>query len=438
MNFKNVGGLNVSAVTKAEMLLELKERVKSSEKTFAITPYSEFLYESMINPKVREILNHANFATPDGIGMFWASKFLATKFSVQNYYLKIFQAFWQAFYTLASILIYPKFIRSEFPEKIVGADLIWDLCDLAQKNNFSVFLLGGFGNTAEIAAKKLKNKFPNLVVAGVSNKNPDDPEVINELNKLSPDMLFVAYGPIRQETWVYKNLPNLKIKYAIGLGGTFDYLAGKVALPPKVVRFVGLEWLWRLITQPYRWKRIYNATFGLVRVCIRYKVFSSMPMRKNAAVVILNSANQVLVCERNPNDFFIDVVTSEDELKVKNYWQLPQGGIDKNESTEDCAIREAREEVGLTNLTVKKIMHNAYSYEWTNANRRLLRNSSYQNRGQSQDIVVLNHLGKDSDVKVDGREFIAYKWVNPSQLSQIIHPERAGLTKIVENTLKTL
>src|SRR6185295_18161481 len=90
-------------------------------------------------------------------------------------------------------------------------------------------------------------------------------------------------------------------KLVIGLGGTFDYLAGKQPQPPQFLRHMGLEWLWRLFTQPHRVGRIYNAFFGMINLVLLEKIYSYMPLRKNAACVILNQKNQVLICRRNPN-----------------------------------------------------------------------------------------------------------------------------------------
>ena len=234
-----------------------------------------------------ETLNQADFAVADGIGIF-GQKIFRNSANGKNYYAKIIQALWQIKYSLAAIVFNPKWIKSALPEKIPGSDLIWDLAKLASENNLSIYLLGGFGDTPNRVAKKLTSKFPNLKICGTSTKNFDDPAVVDDIKKASPDMLFVAYGPIKQERWIASNLPNLPVKLAIGLGGTFDYLAGKVPLPPKIARAMGLEWLWRLFTQPKRIGRIFNATFGLILALLRYKVFIGLPYRKNEVSIVIN------------------------------------------------------------------------------------------------------------------------------------------------------
>ncbi len=295
----DVAGLKVDNVIKQELLASLTDRLQKNQKTFVITPYSEFLFHSLRDNAILEIFNKADFSVPDGIGIFWAAKFLEIPLTVKNHYLKIFQAFWQMIYSGAAILLYPKFIRSAFTEKIPGSDLVWDLAELAAKNNLSIYLLGGFGDTPEIVAEKLSKKIngtrlygrqnmSRLSIAGFSNKNADDPTVIDDIKKAAPDIIFVAYGPIKQERWIVENMHNLPAKLYIGLGGTFDYIAGKRLNPPKFVRSMGLEWLYRLITQPYRLKRIFNAVIGLITALLRYKVFMSEPYRPNVVSVVLN------------------------------------------------------------------------------------------------------------------------------------------------------
>lgn len=438
----NLAGLNINTLSKTDFLSAMESRIKSGQKTFVTTPYSEFLYESFQQPALLDTLNQADFSVPDGIGMLWAATFLNLPLKAKSYNGKILESLWQTLLTLAAILFNPAYIKKVIPEKIVGADLIWDLADLAVKNNWSVYLLGGFGNTTELAAKKLQKelriKNHELRIAGWSNKNPDDQSIIEDINAVKPDVLFVAFGPIRQEKWITENLNTLNVKLAIGLGGTFDYLAGKYQNPPIIVRNFGLEWLWRLVTQPRRWRRIYNATFGFVTGLVRYKVYDSLPLRPNVAIVILNKENKVLVCERNPKDFNVDIIESMRSLMQPNYWQLPQGGIDKNENLIEAGKREGEEEVGLSNLDFLMTSKKTHDYLWNNTQRKLSKNRYHRNKGQTQQVVYFRFLGGNNEVKIDGREFVNYKWIGPKELQKTIHPERQGLTNIVLEDLEQI
>ena len=151
----DIAGLKIDALTKARLLDAITARAKAGQKTFLTTAYSEFLYQELKDQGVLEMLNQADIAVADGMGIFWANKFLSTPLTFKNYWLKILQAIWQAFWTLSLIIFKPSALKKTIPEKIVGADLIWDLAKLASENNFSIYLLGGFGNTPETAANIL-------------------------------------------------------------------------------------------------------------------------------------------------------------------------------------------------------------------------------------------------------------------------------------------
>ncbi len=269
----------------------------------------------------------------------------------------------------------------------------------------------------------------------MSNKNPNDEHIIDDIRVTKPDFLFVAFGPIRQEQWIVENMDKLPCKLYIGLGGTFDYIAQKRLNPPSFVRFIGLEWLFRLITQPQRIKRIWQATFGLVMGLIRYKIVSTLPLRKNVVSIILNDKNQVLICKRNTENKFSSN-GADKKYSQEIHWQFPQGGAEAGERVEVTAMREAHEEAGLTNLELIKISSKIHSYTWANTQRKILTDPRYS--GQDQAIVYLKYHGHASDVKVDGQEFTDYKWVNISDLDKLVHPQRLPVALIAQEDLKDL
>jgi exopolysaccharide biosynthesis WecB/TagA/CpsF family protein len=470
----NVAGLKIDAITKKELLEEITKRIRTGQKIFVTTPYSEFLYYGLKDAKVMDMLNQANLAVPDGIGIFWAARYLSIPLTAKNYWLKILQAFWQTFYSLLAIIFYPRWIKtfntppheegmgevlanalrkftttpSSPPsgggeklkwEKIAGADLIWDLAKLANDNYWSIYLLGGFGETPRLVANALKNKYPNIKIAGWSNKNPCDLTIIDDIKKANPDLLFVAYGPIKQEQWIVQNLPNLPVKLAIGLGGTFDYLAKKKANPPKFLRFIGLEWLWRLLTQPHRFKRIYNATFGLINLLVHYKIFMSYPIRKNALAVIINQEDKIFIARKSPNFHNIDIINNHDLKKWQNYWQFPQGGIEDSEDVTKAVKREVLEETGMDGLQFIKTSNQTHTYIWNNALRKFWRNRNYRFKGQSQSIVYLKFIGNENEIKLPPREeLVDYKWVTVQDLNYAVHVERLPIVKIIQEDLKEL
>jgi N-acetylglucosaminyldiphosphoundecaprenol N-acetyl-beta-D-mannosaminyltransferase len=285
----DIAGLKIDAITKPALLEQIRKRVHLKQNTFIITPYSEFLYAALHDPALLKLLNGADFAVPDGIGLFWAARFLQIPLTTTNRVATFLQALWQSLYTLFAILLKPQFVRSVMPEKIPGSELVWDLARMAEENDWSVYLLGGFGDTPALAGARLKARFPNLRIAGCSNKDPGQPAVIQDIADVAPDMLFVAYGPVRQEMWIRAHLPILHVTLAIGLGGTFDYLAGKVAIPPQCIREIGLEWLYRLLTQPYRYRRIFNGFFGLIYTVLNYKLSANLGASRHVSATGLNA-----------------------------------------------------------------------------------------------------------------------------------------------------
>ncbi len=425
-----VAGLKISTLTKQNFLSQIEARLREKQKTFVITPYSEFLYAVLHKPDLLQFLNQADYSIADGVGVLWASLFLNIPFRSGQFYLKVVEGLWQIVWTLGAILFRPRLIKKYIPEKIVGADIIWDIAALCAKHNFSVYLLGGFADTPEIVKRELLARYPKLQIVGASGKGPDDPAVISDISNAHPDVLFVAYGPIRQDVWIAENSKLLPVTLAIGLGGTFDYIAGIKKAPPRFVRNIGLEWLYRLVTQPSRMRRIRNATIGLIVSMLRYKVFMSMPYRKNAVCILQNEQNQILICQRK----FKHKSDSIDP-RLKEYWQFPQGGIDEGEELVVGAAREVSEETGLTNIKLLGVSSQTNRYDWRNGARPLLFNR-LKYRGQDQQIVYFEHRGQDADVVLN-HEFESFQWVPLHELVARVHPERKVVARIVIQDLQS-
>ncbi len=299
----DVLGVKIDALTKTEVIKLIQERLDGGQSAFLVTPYSESIVKAQKDEEFRRILNSADFALPDGIGILWAANFLESRTtnhesrathspfsSMRRGRLgggRILKALGQLIYSLAAIIFNPSYIRSPIPEKISGSEFVWDLTKLAAENNYSVFLLGGFGDTPELVASTLAAKYPNLKISGtLAPPSPGDlsarasqwqaggegGEEVEKINSSGADFLFVALGPVAQEKWIYQNLPNLRVKLAIGLGGTFDYLAGKRPYRAQFWASKGLEWLWRLATQPWRAARIFKGVLGLIYYAYKVKL----------------------------------------------------------------------------------------------------------------------------------------------------------------------
>ncbi|PIT87774.1 MAG: glycosyltransferase [Candidatus Magasanikbacteria bacterium CG10_big_fil_rev_8_21_14_0_10_40_10] len=155
--------------------------------------------------------------------------------------------------------------------RIAGVDFMMEICALSAQDSQSVYLLGS--KSDKILAKtkaELKTRFPGLSVVGydrgpvfknnIGRLKDDFAKTINKINMVRPNILFVAFGHGKQEKWIYQNLAGLpSVKIAMGVGGAFDYVSGHVRRAPAWMRRMGLEWLFRLILQPWRIGRIFKA-----------------------------------------------------------------------------------------------------------------------------------------------------------------------------------
>lgn len=140
-----------------------------------------------------------------------------------------------------------------------GVDCLVRLCRDASEKGQSVFLLGAKPGVAAQAAAQLQKKFPKLIIAGVSAADPADPAGLKQIQELKPTMLFVAYGAPAQEKWIHGHKHETGAIVHIGVGGSFDMLAGVLPRAPKFFRALSLEWLWRLFLEPKRLGRIWHA-----------------------------------------------------------------------------------------------------------------------------------------------------------------------------------
>ncbi|MBP7057665.1 WecB/TagA/CpsF family glycosyltransferase [Candidatus Gracilibacteria bacterium] len=264
----------LSKVTQTQALETLAERSSQNQQTRIVTINPEFILTSLHNVEFRKTLQTADLQLADGIGLIWATHLLqlTPRFPSLCQRLPRLYSAWQCFYTLASIP-FSRAIYSQLPERVTGSDLFIPLLRQLAASDQSVFLLGGAPGVAEATAQKVTKSIPNLTIAGtyVGSPAPEEAQqIINTIKASGAQALFVAFQFPKQDIWIHDHLPQLpQIKVAIGIGGTFDFIAGtahlhhqhaKAKRAPKLIQRLQLEWLWRLFTQPHRWKRIWNAT----------------------------------------------------------------------------------------------------------------------------------------------------------------------------------
>lgn len=222
-----------------------------------VTPNPEMLLEAQKNAGFKTVLNKSWLSIPDGIGILWAGTFneIAKNSSGFGRALKMF-------FSLLGLAVYPKSCTKVFPERITGVDLMESICAVSKE--IPIFLLGAKFGIAEKVKTFLETKYRSINIVGVFSGSPIEDDFIAiqaSIAETQPKILFVAYGSPAQEIWISKYLHKLKsVKIAMGVGGAFDFLAGERKRAPRIMQRIGLEWLFRLIQEPSRIKRIYNAT----------------------------------------------------------------------------------------------------------------------------------------------------------------------------------
>lgn len=172
-----------------------------------------------------------------------------------------------------------KWYKTPIKEKICGSDLVPKLCEVAVQKGYSVFFLGAAPGVAQRAADKLKEKLPNLKVAGVYSPPmgfEEDQEELNKINQLlydsHADMLFVGMGVPKQDIFIYENMKKYQIPMSFSIGGTIDFIAGEQKRAPKWVNKIGMEWFYRLCQSPRRmFKRYIVNDSRILKLAWKYR-----------------------------------------------------------------------------------------------------------------------------------------------------------------------
>ncbi|SHI13234.1 N-acetylglucosaminyldiphosphoundecaprenol N-acetyl-beta-D-mannosaminyltransferase [Sporobacter termitidis DSM 10068] len=205
------------AVGRAAVLLE------SGTPAYIVTPNPEIVWLCRDDPELKEIVGRAALVLPDGIGVVYGAKILGRPLK----------------------------------GKIAGIDFAEKLLERMAGTGKSVYLLGAKPGVASMAAKKLQNKYPGLVVAGTADGYfKDDGPVIEKINASKPDLLLVCLGAPKQERWMAANATRLNVRLMAGLGGALDVFAGTAERAPESWQRLHLEWLHRLKKEPWRWRRM--------------------------------------------------------------------------------------------------------------------------------------------------------------------------------------
>lgn len=253
-------GARVDAVDLEGAVERIAEFVRGGRPRQVITLNPEILYRAQKEPQLLSVINSADLVTADGVGVVWAARMYGAR----------------------------------LPGRVTGIDLMLALVERAAREGWRVFLLGAAPGVAAEAARRLKQRHPGLVVAGTqhgyfraavewpaaeaggalparapgglpggdaggragSPVETSERDVVEQVRAAKPDLLFVALGAPKQELFIARHKEELGAVVAMGVGGSFDVLAGKVRRAPAWMRRLGLEWLGRLFIEPRRFRRM--------------------------------------------------------------------------------------------------------------------------------------------------------------------------------------
>lgn len=236
INLLGVGITNVSMDEVLEYIYTGLE--KNREKYYIVTPNPELLVLAHKNKDYKDILNNAKLALADGVGVVLAARLMG----------------------------------KPIKQRITGVDFMESLCRDISKRPITTAFLGGGPCVAENTSECLRKKYPSLKITWFSQ------EFNNSLLNKTTDILFVAFGSPKQEEWIARNLDKIPAKVVVGVGGAFDFISGNVRRAPKFIRYLGLEWLFRLIMQPWRIKRqlsLITFVYLILKEKFSYQIISS-------------------------------------------------------------------------------------------------------------------------------------------------------------------
>ncbi|MFA4996276.1 MAG: WecB/TagA/CpsF family glycosyltransferase [Patescibacteria group bacterium] len=220
------------------------------------TPNTEFIVSAQEDGYFKEILNDtSSLNLPDGFGLLWAARF-NTLPTPEISFIREATIIIEWILSILLIPLLPSFFKNPLEERVTGADFTRKIAKFAANNKLRMFLLGGAPTVAERTALQLQTEIPGLKISGVySGKAEETNQMLEAINKSRTDILLVAFGAPKQEKWLAENLNKTKCKIGIGVGGSFDFIAGVKKRAPKWMQKSGLEWLYRLIKEPIRIKR---------------------------------------------------------------------------------------------------------------------------------------------------------------------------------------
>ncbi|MFW6022265.1 MAG: WecB/TagA/CpsF family glycosyltransferase [Halanaerobiaceae bacterium] len=224
-DYVSILGIKINKVNMGQAINEVENIIKADKKMSIVTPNSEMIVLAQQDRELARIINTADLKIPDGAGVVLASRLY----------------------------------RNPVTERVAGYDLMQKMLMMAAEKNNSVYLLGGEEKVIELAVKKIKDIYPTINICGYHHGFLDETtseKVLNNINKLNPNILFIGMGVPLQEKFLNDIYHNINVNIAMTVGGSFDVLAEKVKRAPRWMQKMHLEWFYRLIQEPWRLGRM--------------------------------------------------------------------------------------------------------------------------------------------------------------------------------------
>ncbi len=225
-----IGKAWVDNVTHQEAIMKIGRFIDTGAKMYVVTPNLDHIVKLEEDPEFVKCYDAAGLVLADGHPVVWASKVLGTPLK----------------------------------ELVTGSDIFPALCAHAASKGYTLFFLGGLEGVAQKAADALKKQYPQIKIVGVysppfgfDKNEQENNKIISMINEVRPNILFVGVGAPKQEKWMYNNINQLQINVALGIGASFDFIAGTIKRAPKTFRNAGMEWFWRFAHEPKRLFRRY-------------------------------------------------------------------------------------------------------------------------------------------------------------------------------------
>lgn len=225
MDKVDILGVNVDRVTITGAVDRIFGMLEERRPHSVYTPNSEIIMQAYQNAEFRALLNRADLLTADGIGVVYASRIL----------------------------------HDPIPERAAGFDIATELLERIAESGHRLFLFGGKPGVAEQAQAELQEKYQFINIVGTHNgyfTPEEEPAIVDRINRSGADIVFVCLGAPAQEKWIDRNMAKLRARVLMGIGGSLDVFAGNVERAPDVWCRLGLEWLYRLMKEPWRFGRM--------------------------------------------------------------------------------------------------------------------------------------------------------------------------------------